>query len=395
MPGIFDSINFNAEVFAAYVDRTPNLNRNELIRSRAVRERSDLAVKFSEQVGGNFAVVPMFGNIGGDALNYDGVTDITATGSETYTQGRIVVGRAKAWVEKDFSYDITGGVDFLEQAASQVGEYWDNIDQGLILSTLNGIFAMTGAENLKFVEGHTLDISGAEGDAANFNATTLNSGMQKALGDNKAKFSLAIMHSAVATNLENLNLLEYLKYTDAQGIQRPLAIGTLNGRTVLVDDAMPTGQIPTAYEKTSDVALDSDKTYYTRSGSSPNYVYTPVATPDVSDIGTYYEVTASDTSYTTYVLGDGAIEYTNCGAKVPYETGRDPAKNGGQDTLYGRQRKIYAPVGISWRNSSAIMSPTNAQLENGANWEIANSNTSAKKYFPHKAIPIARVISKG
>lgn len=344
MPGIFDSINFNAEVFAAYVDRTPNLNRNELIRSRAVRERSDLAVKFSEQVGGNFAVVPMFGNIGGDALNYDGVTDITATGSETYTQGRIVVGRAKAWVEKDFSYDITGGVDFLEQAASQVGEYWDNIDQGLILSTLNGIFAMTGAENLKFVEGHTLDISGAEGTAANFNATTLNSGMQKALGDNKAKFSLAIMHSAVATNLENLNLLEYLKYTDAQGIQRPLAIGTLNGRTVLVDDAMP-----------------------------------------VTDEG----------AYTTYVLGDGAIEYTNCGAKVPYETGRDPAKNGGQDTLYSRQRKIYAPVGISWKNSSAIMSPTNAQLENGANWEIANSNTSAKKYFPHKAIPIARVISKG
>lgn len=395
MPGIFDSINFNAEVFAAYVDRTPNLNRNELIRSRAVRERSDLAVKFSEQVGGNFAVVPMFGSIGGDALNYDGVTDITATGSETYTQGRIVVGRAKAWVEKDFSYDITGGVDFLEQAASQVGEYWDNIDQGLILSTLNGIFAMTGAENLKFVEGHTLDISGAAGDAANFNATTLNSGMQKALGDNKAKFSLAIMHSAVATNLENLNLLDYLKYTDAQGIQRPLAIGTLNGRTVLVDDAMPTGQIPTAYEKTSDVALDPDKTYYTRSGSSPNYVYTPVATPDVSDIGTYYEVTASDTSYTTYVLGDGAIEYTNCGAKVPYETSRDPAKNGGQDTLYSRQRKIYAPVGISWRNSSAIMSPTNAQLENGANWEIANSNTSTKKYFPHKAIPIARVISKG
>ena len=344
MPGIFDSINFNAEVFAAYVDRTPNLNRNELIRSRAVRERSDLAVKFSEQVGGNFAVVPMFGSIGGDALNYDGVTDITATGSETYTQGRIVVGRAKAWVEKDFSYDITGGVDFLEQAASQVGEYWDNIDQGLILSTLNGIFAMTGAENLKFVEGHTLDISGAAGDAANFNATTLNSGMQKALGDNKAKFSLAIMHSAVATNLENLNLLEYLKYTDAQGIQRPLAIGTLNGRTVLVDDAMP-----------------------------------------VTDEG----------AYTTYVLGDGAIEYTNCGAKVPYETGRDPAKNGGQDTLYSRQRKIYAPVGISWKNSSTIMSPTNAQLENGANWEIANSNTSAKKYFPHKAIPIARVISKG
>lgn len=32
----------------------------------------------------------------------------------------------------------------------------------------------------------------------------------------------------------------------------------------------------------------------------------------------------SQTRYTTYVLGDGAIEYTDCGAKVPYEMDRDP-----------------------------------------------------------------------
>lgn len=34
MPGIFDSKNFNAEVFGAYVAQTPNLNRNELIKSK-------------------------------------------------------------------------------------------------------------------------------------------------------------------------------------------------------------------------------------------------------------------------------------------------------------------------------------------------------------------------
>ena len=41
------------------------------------------------------------------------------------------------------------------------------------------------------------------------------------------------MHSQVATNLENLQLLEYLKYTDANGIQRDLTLATLNGRTVI------------------------------------------------------------------------------------------------------------------------------------------------------------------
>ena len=121
MPGIFDSKNFNTEVFGAYVDKTPNLNRNELIRSKAVRSKQDIAGMFKDQVGGNYIVTPIFGRIGGSAVNYDGKTDITATSSKTYTQGRIVIGRCKAWVENDFSYDITGGVDFLAQAASQVG----------------------------------------------------------------------------------------------------------------------------------------------------------------------------------------------------------------------------------------------------------------------------------
>lgn len=354
--GIFDSKNFNAEVFGAYVEKTPNLNRNELIKSRAVKTRSDLAGTFRDQTGGNYAVIPITGRIGGTPQNYDGSTDITASKLKTYTQGRIVVGRADSWVENDFSYDITGGVDFLAQVGQQVGEYWDTVDQNTILSVLKGIFSMTGAENLKFVNGHTLDISGNTDATGMFGAATLNTAMQQALGDNKAKFTLAIMHSAVATNLENLKLLEYMKYTDKDGIERNLSIATLNGRTVLIDDSMPTVDVPAVTETGKEAAA------YTK--------------------------------YTTYVLGDGAIEYTNCGVKVPYETDRNPAKNGGQDTLYGRQRKIFAPYGISWTDSS-IISPTDTQLETGSKWSLANSNESSKEYFPHKAIPIARIITRG
>ena len=167
------------------------------------------------------------------------------------------------------------------------------------------------------------------------------------------------MHSVVATNLENLNLLSYLKQTDANGIQRDLTLATWNGRTVIIDDSMPV----------EDVAESA-------SGKGDGY-----------------------TKYTTYILGEGAFDYENIGAKVPYEMSRDPKTNGGVDTLYSRQRKVYAPFGISYTKSSqASLSPTNEELEKGDNWELVNDgNTTAAKrlYINHKAIPIARIISKG
>ncbi|MGN0657844.1 MAG: phage coat protein [Ruminiclostridium sp.] len=389
---LFDSKNFNGEVFGAYVDKTPNLSRNELIKSKAVKSRQDIASTFKDQAGGNYAVIPIFGRIGGKAQNYDGNTDITSNDTKTYTQGRVVVGRANAWTEKDFSYDITGGVDFMAQIAAQVGEYWNDIDQSTLLSILKGIFAMTGAENLEFVNGHTYDISAAETENK-FDGTTLNTGMQRALGDNKAKFSLAIMHSLVATNLENLNLLEYLKYTDSQGIQRNLPLATINGRMVLIDDSMPVTKIAPTYKASTDTEVVAGKTYYTKSGSTYTAVASPSGNPSTSS---YYEMASEGyTKYTSYVLGDGAIEYTDCGAKRPYETSRNPEKNGGEDTLYSRQRKIFAPYGISWTNGG-IISPTDEQLESGDNWSLANSNEdSGKGYFPHKAIPIARIITRG
>lgn len=346
---LFDTKNFNGEVFGAYVDAVENLNRNQLLKSGALIEKSQYASMLPDQTGGHYISTPIKARISGSTVNYDGSTDITAVSRDTYTQGRVVVGRAQGWTEKDFSADITGE-DFLP-AATEMAEFWDDVDQATLLATLKGIFSMTGANNLKFVDGHTYDIT-AEAKST-FDVTTLNTGIQKALGDNKGKFSLAIMHSVVATNLENLNLVEHLKYTDANGVQKDLALYTLNGRLVLVDDNMPV----------EEVAED---------GETPAY-----------------------NKYTTYVLGNGAIEYTNVGAKVPYEMDRDPKVNGGETTLYGRQRKVFAPYGISFKDNT-IISPTDTQLAAGANWTLANSNQGAgAKYFPHKAIAIARIITRG
>lgn len=347
---LFDSVNFNGEVFDAVVRSTPNSRMNALLKSGAIVEKPEYASMLPDQKGGNYIVTLIKERIGGKSTNYDGKTDITASSRGNYAMGRVVVGRAGAWTEKDFVSDISG--DDYTAGAAEVSEYFDDIDQDIIISTLKGVFSMSDAEGKRFVEEHTLDIS-AEATDNMFDVTTLNTAMQKALGDQKGKFSLAIMHSAVATNLENKKLIAYLKYTDAQGVERDLSLYTLNGRIILVDDTMPVEDVE-------------------KSGETEAYK-----------------------KYTTYVLGEGAIEYTNCGVKVPSEMDRAPLKNGGETTLISRQRKVFAPYGISWKTSS-IVSPTEAQLESGANWELASNNdTSSKKYYPRKAIAIARIITRG
>ncbi len=68
--------------------------------------------------------------------------------------------------------------------------------------------------------------------------------------------------------------------------------------------------------------------------------------------------TPAYTKYTTYIMGAGAFTFEDIGAKVPVEMDRDPAKNGGEDTLYVRQRKVFAPFGISYeKKSQASNSP--------------------------------------
>ena len=343
----FNSKTFNPQAFGIYVNKVPQLNKNELIKSKALRGNSEIRNAFSDQSGTAYAILPMFGLLDGEPLNYDGQTNITATETNTFERGVVVVGRAKAWIETDFAEDITGGAGFMDSVAQQVSEYFDNVDQQTLLAILEGIYNMTGKENLEFVNNHTYNIT--EIDDGMVEPATLNKAIQKAGGDNKNKFTLAIMHSEVATNLENLNLLSYLKQTDANGIQRDLTLASWNGRTVLIDDSMPVTE-----------------------GSDGKSVYT------------------------TYILGEGAFDYEDIGAKVPYEMDRNPAIKGGQDTLYARQRKCFAPYGISYvKKNQATLSPTNAELEDGSNWCLVNDGSETPKYINHKSIPIARIISKG
>lgn len=370
----FDSKSFNPQAFGAYTERIPNLKKNELIKSRALKGNQDIKNTFSSQTGTVYAVLPMHGLIGGTAQNYDGETDLTSDSTDTFERGVVVVGRMKGWTERDFSEDITGGVSFMDNVAAQVNDYKSDLDQLTIVKELEGIFAMTGKENKTFVDNHTSDITEVtatdkDGNVKNVvQADTLNTALQRASGDNKSKFTIAIMHSAVATNLENLKLLKYMTQTDSNGIERQLTLATWNGRLVLIDDSMPTEEVAAVEE----------------SGTKGESGY--VAAQEAY------------TKYTTFALGDGAFDYEDIGAKVPYEMYRNPMKNGGEDTLFMRQRKVFAPYGISYtKKKQATNSPTDAELADGSNWELVNNGKTGqdKKVIDHKAIPIARIISRG
>lgn len=361
----FDAKSFNEKAFGQYMSAVPNVKLNKLRESRAIVSDQRLRETFlnNGQTGSVYAVLPYFGLIGGEAQNYDGETNLTPDKTDTFEQGVFTFGRMMGWTEADFSYDVTGGVDFMANVRSQINRYWNDRDQDTILAILKGIFAMasTGTGNVKtanaaFVSAHTYDISASGTDAKTdetmrMDATTLNSAIQQACGDNKQKFSLVICHSTVATNLENMKLLSYLKYTDAQGVERDLGMGTWNGRLVLVDDSMP------------------------------------VETKNVGSTGGEVSL------YTTYVLGEGAIGFEPVGAKVPYEMVRDAKTRGGEDTLISRKRTAVSVAGISYlKAAQASNSPTNTELENGKNWSLVGNGTDC---IAHKAVPIARIISRG
>lgn len=331
--GLFDKTYFNPAVFEKYVNNIERERTNELLNSPAIVRRDDLKARMQEQVGGNIIVTPISGLLTGDANNYDGMTDITTDSTATMYQKRVVIGRAHGWTEKDFAFDITGGHDPMQSVANQILDWWADLKQDSLLAILEGIFKMTTGNNKKFVDEHTYE------DAI-FGQVTLNNSLQKAFGSKKGNFAAAIMNSAVATQLENLQLVQYARFTDARGIERPMALANLNGRPIIIDDSLP----------------------------------------------------VVDGKYTSYILGKGAFEYTEAGAKVPYETDRDPARNGGEDTLYTRDRWCFAPRGISFTEASmASLSPTDKELATGKNWEVVADPNG--KSIPLNQIPIARVIT--
>ena len=385
---------FNEQVFEKYMKTLPSTKENSLIKNGLFTSVNKYKAKFVDQTGGYAIEEPIKGRLGGTPSNYDGDTNISkGTERVTFHQRKIAYGRAKAWGEYDFAAEVTG-TNFMAEA-QEVKDYWDEQRQGTVLAILKGIFGMTGGDgnaNANFVSKHTYDISEEDGTAANLGADAMNRAAQKALGDKKANLDIIFMHSVVSTNLEGLNLINFLKYTDADGIERDLTIGTFNGRLVIVDDEV---QELNGYDEATSSTTGALKVV-SGTASAGQISLTDVQASDFYPAGVAandYVVPAK--KYVSYAFKRGFFEYESLSVERPSELVRDAYTKGGFTDLVTRIREIIVPTYISYKGTGSV-SPTNTALATGSNWELVNDNDAVTKtYVDDKLIPIVRIISRG
>ena len=220
----------------------------------------------------------------------------------------------------------------------------------MLVSVLTGVFAAASMSN------HVLDKSS---DSTGINGNMVLDAKQL-LGDSADQLQAIMMHSAVFTELQKQNLIQYTTTSDGK-----IAFATYLGYQIITDDGMPVAQV---YKASTDTSVVAGKTYYTRSGTSPDYVYTPVASPTGNpSTSSYYEEDYK--VYTTYLFAKGSIgrgEGTPV-SLTPTETDRDSLA--GEDFIINRRALVLHAMGVKWKGTPAGSTPSNAELATGTNWE--------------------------
>jgi hypothetical protein len=228
---------------------------------------------------------------------------------------------AQAWSVNHLAKVISGD-DPMQAIVDLVAEYWARTDEGLVVSCLKGIFAAgTMSGNLLAIHSESV---AAQSSATRLTGATFVDATAK-LGDRGDRLTAVAMHSATEAALRKLDLIDFIP--DSEGKAQ---IRTFQGRRVVVDDSLPT-----------------------RAG------------------------TTDGTVYTTYVFGPGAF------AKGAAPLDGTPLQGGigtegvefyrdalaSDSDLINRRRYILHPRGVRFTSASvAGDSPTNAELEMGANW---------------------------
>lgn len=374
---LFDEKQFNPLVFRQYMTTVENPRVNRLIKAGIFVIDPKLKGVLPDGVGGNFMQENFVGRLAGTDSNYDGSTNITADKLNTYKRGLVVISRQRAFVEEDFTESITGK-PFMTNVAEQLVEYQDEKHQDVMLVILKALFDKTnGVLKAKRVEKQLSTIS----------ATDIVDGL-KVQGDKSRNIRAIAMHSEILAELVKANIVNNVKFIDKDGIARDLGLYTLDGREVIEDDTVAPEE---SYSASTDATVQAGKVYYTRSGTTPNYTYTKVASPtgNPSTSG-YYERTLA---YPVYLLGRNAFTWQPLGVKVPIEMWRQPLENGGKTYLINRERYFMAPYGVGFKSSGMSgMAPTDAELGTATSWELCNTGGDSPKNIALKVIPLACIV---
>ena len=238
---------------------------------------------------------------------------------------------AQAWSVNDLAKWLSGD-DPMQTIVDLVAAYWARIDEGLLVSSLKGIFAAASmAGNKLSIASETI---AGQSSATRLNGATFVDATVK-LGDRGDRLTAVALHSATEAALRKLDLIDFIP--DSAGKAQ---IRTFQGRRVVVDDNLPV-----------------------RAGTTDGQVYT------------------------TYLFGPGAFAKGAAALdSAPLEGGhgtegvemaRSPLDS--DTALINRRRYILHPRGVKFTSTTvAGDSPTNAELELAANWTRVFENKNVR-----------------
>lgn len=281
---------------------TPYVIEKTAEKSRILQ--SGIAVanpKLNELVtaGGVTMNMPFWQDLSGEDEVLDDNTALTPGKINAEADIACLLMRGRAWGANDLAGALAGS-DPMAAIADRVSDYWARREQKTLVSVLEGVFASDTMTN------HILDNSTKAIDGK----SVLDA--KQLLGDSADQLQAIMMHSAVYTELQKQNLIEYTTTSDGK-----VVIPTYLTYQVVVDDGMP----------------------------------------------------VTDGVYTTYLFAKGVIgrgEGTPV-SMVSTETDRDSL--GGEDYLINRRAFVLHPFGIKWVGTASGVTPNNEELATGTNWK--------------------------
>lgn len=225
--------------------------------------------------------------------------------------------------------------DPLEFVAGRLLSYWRKVAQRRAIATVIGIYNDNVAGNGGDM---VVDAGGTISAAAIIRAKATMGDYSGALGG----LSVIAMHSAVQTELQILNLIDFTPIAD----QIP-EFGRFQGMRVVVDDGMPV-------------------------------------------------IAGTPNKYLSVIFGPGALgfaEETPPGEDgLEYERAPDRGNGGGAETLWTRRNFVVHPLGYSFNSATITGTPTTTRPIS-ANWADLALATNWTRKLARKQVPLAFITS--
>ncbi len=330
--GIYNPLVFDGAVQEKAIELNRFLQSGIMLR--------DARIDAMASGAGNIGDLPFFKGMTNDEPNYS-TADPAVTSSPVFTTGGTQKYRSshtnQSWSAMDLAREL-GLQDPMGAIVNRVGKYWAVNTEKRVINSAQGILLDNIANDSSDMLNAIHNEEGTAAIASNKISAEAVIDAAATMGDHATELTAIAMHSVVYTNLQKLNLIDFIP--DARG---EVGIPTYLGYRVINDDSLTP-----------------------RAGTTDGFVYT------------------------TILFSAGSVAYGSGVPETPSEVDRLPAagNGGGQDVIYSRTTEIVHPWGFAFQSDSiAGQSPTYAELAEAAEWD--------RVFAQRKNIGIAFLTSNG